>query len=74
MDLVGYIRGWLDLFSSRFMCFFSKEAAQRIRRHPILHGFWVLPGIFSVLILLLFFDPMLINIWPPHWLELKHQR
>jgi hypothetical protein len=56
------------------MCFFSKEAAQRIRRHPILHGFWVLPGIFSVLILLLFFDPMLINIWPPHWLELKHQR
>jgi hypothetical protein len=53
---------------------FSEKAAQRIKNHPIVHGFWALPGIFSALILLLFFDPMLINIWPPHWLELKRQR
>jgi len=53
---------------------FSEKAAQRIKSHPILHGFWALPGIFSVLVLLLFFDPMLFNIWPPHWLELKRQR
>ena len=74
---------WVELFVfiiglaflARLLCAaFSEKAAQRIKRHPILHGFWALPGIFSILILLLFFDPMLINIWPPHWLELKRQR
>jgi hypothetical protein len=62
-------------FLVRILCaLFSEKIAGQIRRHPIIHSIWALPGLLVALILLPIFYPGVLNLWPPHWLELKHQR